>query len=143
MIDESPVMAIPEKRAAAAARPMETSQRAYIGRVLCVVVPLVLWFAPFQIPDTTKHALAIVSFMILAWITEAIDHALAGLIGCYLFWALKVVSFNVAFSGFANDTAWFLVGAMLFGTMAAKSGLARRLAYLVVLRVGQTYSRLL
>lgn len=36
-----------------------------------------------------------------AWIAEPIPHALTGLIGCYLFWVLKVVKFEVAFSGFA------------------------------------------
>lgn len=121
----------------------EVSLRVNVGRVLCVLVPLVIWFAPFEIAANTKHGLAITSFMILAWITEAIDYALAGLIGCYLFWALRVVNFNVAFSGFANDTPWFLFGATLFGTMATKSGLARRLAYMVMQRVGATYAGIL
>ena len=103
----------------------QVSTRANIGRVLCVFVPLVIWFAPFSIEAATKHGLAITSFMIVAWITEAMDYALAGLIGCYLFWALNVVTFSVAFSGFATDTPWFLFGATLFGTMATKSGLAR------------------
>src|SRR5882672_10841323 len=78
------------------------SIRSNVGRVLCVVVPVAIWFAPINIEVVTKHGLAITSFMILAWITEAIDYALAGLIGCYLFWALRVVGFNVAFSGFAT-----------------------------------------
>jgi solute carrier family 13 (sodium-dependent dicarboxylate transporter), member 2/3/5 len=71
------------------------------------------------------------------------DHGLTGLIGCYLFWVLGVARFDLAFSGFADDTPWFLLGAILFGTMASKSGLARRLAYLVTLRIGTSYSRLL
>src|SRR6266853_1593185 len=74
---------------------------------------------------------------------EIMDHGITGLIGCYLFWSLKIVSFEVAFSGFANDTPWFLMGAILFGTMASKSGLAKRLAYLVTIRIGTSYSRLL
>jgi solute carrier family 13 (sodium-dependent dicarboxylate transporter), member 2/3/5 len=117
--------------------------RVFMGRVLCVVIPVALWFAPLKFEPTVKHALAITSFIIIAWITEALDHALTGLIGCYLYWALGVVKFNVAFSGFANDTPWFLFGAMLFGAMATKSGLARRLAFLVISRVGKTYSRIL
>jgi len=121
----------------------EVSLRVHIGRVLCVVVPLIVWFAPFNIADPAKHAISIASFMILAWITEAMEYALAGLIGCYLFWALRVVNFNVAFAGFATDTPWFLFGAILFGTMATKSGLARRMAFLVMRRVGNTYSRIL
>jgi len=121
----------------------QTSAKANLGRVLCVTVPLVIWFAPFSIEAATKHGLAITSFMIIAWITEAIDYALAGLIGCYLFWALKVVAFNVAFGGFATDTPWFLFGATLFGVMATKSGLARRLAFLIMQEVGGTYAGIL
>src|SRR2546422_3557149 len=117
--------------------------RVNIGRVLCIVVPLIVWFAPLNMAAPAKHGLAITSFMIVAWITEAMEFALAGLIGCYLFWALGVVGFDVAFRGFATDTPWFLFGAILFGTMATKTGLARRIAFLVMRRVGSTYSRIL
>src|SRR5437660_6026722 len=123
--------------------PSRLSWRVLAGRILCVVVPIVLWFAPLNLDPTTKHALAIASFMIIAWITEALAHALTGLIGCFLFWALRVVKFDVAFGGFADETPWFLFGAILFGMMATKSGLARRLAYLVMLRVGNLVCRLL
>ena len=110
---------------------------------LCLAVPLALWFLPLHLEPRAKHAIAISVFMILAWATEVMDHGLTGLIGCYLFWALGVARFDVAFSGFADDTPWFLMGAILFGTMASKSGLAKRLAYLITIRVGTSYSRLL
>jgi anion transporter len=134
-----------EKRDAAA-QPVaraETSKRAFVGRILCVVVPVAVWFAPLDLDPQAKHALAIASFMIVGWITEALAHAVTGLIGCYLFWALGVVNFGAAFGGFANETTWFFFGAVLFGTIATKSGLARRLAYTVLLKVGDSYSRLL
>ena len=108
-----------------------------------VAIPLTLWLLPLHLQPKAQHAIAVSLFMILAWATELLDHGLTGLIGCYLFWALGIVRFDVAFSGFADDTPWFLMGAILFGTMAAKSGLARRLAYLVTIRVGTSYSRLL
>jgi solute carrier family 13 (sodium-dependent dicarboxylate transporter), member 2/3/5 len=128
---------------AAPERLAEGSLRAYVGRALCLSVPLIIWFAPLPVDARIKHSLAIASFMILAWITEAIDYALAGLIGCYLFWALGVVPFAIAFRGFATDTPWFLFGAILFGAMAAKTGLGRRIAAAVMQRVGTTYSRIL
>src|SRR5262249_54386764 len=108
-----------------------------------VVAPVAVWFAPLHLAPPVQHALAITSFMIVAWVTEALDHAVTGLIGCYLFWALGIVKIDMAFSGFADDTAWFLFGAVLFGSMATKTGLARRLAILVMSAVGNTYSRLL
>ena len=114
-----------------------------LGFLLCVLVPLAMWFAPLGLAPQTQHGLAIVCFMVVAWITQAMEFALAGFVGCFLFWALGVVRFNVAFSGFANDTPWFLFAALLLGRVASKSGLARRLAYSVMLRVGSTYSRIL
>jgi solute carrier family 13 (sodium-dependent dicarboxylate transporter), member 2/3/5 len=113
------------------------------GWLASVAVPAAMWFAPLPLTAASKHAIAITLFMIIAWAFEVLDHGLVGLIGCYLFWALGVVKVDVAFSGFADDTAWFVVGAMLFGTMAARSGLARRLAYTVMAGIGTTYSRLL
>ena len=117
--------------------------RRLLGVVPAVAIPIAFWFLPLNLEPKAQHAIAITLFMILAWATEIMDHGLTGLIGCYLFWALKIVSFDVAFSGFANDTPWFLMGAILFGSMASKSGLAKRLAYLVTLRIGTSYSRLL
>jgi sodium-dependent dicarboxylate transporter 2/3/5 len=134
--DVTTPVAVIERRA-------EFSLGANLRRIPCILVPLLVWFSPLPIEATTKHGLAITSFMIVAWITEAMDYALAGLIGCYLYWALKVVPFDIAFTGFANDTPWFLFGAALFGSMATKSGLARRIAFAVMQRVGTTYSQIL
>jgi solute carrier family 13 (sodium-dependent dicarboxylate transporter), member 2/3/5 len=114
-----------------------------VGQILCILVPLGVWFAPLPLDPVSKHGFAIVGFMVVAWITCAMEFALAGLIGCFLFWALGVVKFPVAFSGFANDAAWFLFGALLLGTVATRSTIARRIAYFVMLRVGVTYPRIL
>src|SRR6266571_2070691 len=132
----------------AAVAPLAVAQsppdlRKLAGYFATVALPVAMWFAPIDLAAPPKHAIAIALFMIIGWAVEALDHGLTGLIGCYLFWALGVVKVDVAFSGFADDTTWFVVGALLFGTMAAKSGLARRIAYQVMLRIGSTYSRLL
>lgn len=114
------------------------------GRALAVSVPFLFYaLAPAEVAPNARLALAISSFAIVSWMTQALDHALTGLIACYLFWTLGVVPFGIAFHGFANTTPWFLFGAMLFGMMATKSGLARRLAYLVMRGVGHSYPRLL
>jgi anion transporter len=116
---------------------------ARIGQVLCLVVPPVIWFLPLNLEPQTQHGFAIVAFMVIAWITQAAEFALAGFIGCFLFWALGIVKFEQAFSGFANETAWFLFAAMLIGLMTSKTGLARRLAFNIMLRVGSSYPRIL
>ena len=57
-----------------------------IGQILCIIIPLVIWFIPLPIEPATQHALAITGFMVVAWITRAMDYALAGMVGCFLFW---------------------------------------------------------
>ena len=113
------------------------------GGILAVIVPVILWFAPLNLDEPVQHALAITVFMILSWITEALDASLTGIIGSFLFWALGVAPFNIAFGGFATDTPWFLFGAILFGSMATKSGLARRIAFLIMRQLGNNYAGVL
>lgn len=128
---------------AASTEAQRTSWRSLTGWILMILLPAAVWFAPLQSGAVAKHAIAISLFMILAWAFEALSPGLVGLIGCYLYWALGVVNVDVAFSGFADDTPWFLLAAILFGAVAIKSGLARRIAFGVMLRAGTTYSRLL
>ena len=104
---------------------------------------VVFWCLPLPLDPLAQRALAVTVFMVIAWITHAIDHALTGFIGCYLFWALGIAAFPLAFAGFADSTPWFLMGAVFFGLMATKSGLAKRLAYVVMRSVGPSYARLL
>jgi solute carrier family 13 (sodium-dependent dicarboxylate transporter), member 2/3/5 len=117
-------------------------------RIVALLVALAagstaFWFVPLDIPPAAHKALAIGLFMIAMWMTQVLDHGIAGILGCFLFWMLGVARFDVAFSGFADTSAWFLFGAVCFGLMASKSGLARRLAYTVMRTAGHSYSRLL
>src|SRR5690349_17795986 len=84
-----------------------------IGRVLAVIAPIVLWIAPLPLDRPAQKAVAIGSSLIIGWITEALDPALIGLIGCFLYWALQIVPFQTAFGGFADSTTWFMFGAIL------------------------------
>jgi solute carrier family 13 (sodium-dependent dicarboxylate transporter), member 2/3/5 len=125
----------PEKTVQHDAKPWALAAAAAAGAVI--------WWLPLGLAPEIQHALAISTFMIAGWISHAHDHAVIGFMGCYGFWALGVERFQVAFAGFSESTPWFLFGALLFGSMATKSGLARRLAYVVMRAIGFSYSRLL
>src|SRR5262245_42598521 len=107
--------------------------------VALAVASAAFWFVPLDIPPAAHKALAIGLFMIAMWMTQVLDHGIAGILGCFLFWMLGVARFDVAFSGFADASAWFLFGAVCFGLMAGKSGLAHRLAFAVLRAVGHSY----
>jgi anion transporter len=108
-----------------------------------ILIPLAIWFAPFDIPAQAKGALAVSAFMVIAWMTNIMEYGAAGLIGCLLFWVLGIAKIDTAFSGFVSDIPWFLFGAIMLGVAANKTGLPQRIGGFVVTRIGASHSRLL
>ena len=130
----------------AAPQPVAVPHPALKRRLGLIGAPLVLailWFTPVQEGVAAQHAMAIGAMMIVLWATEAIAYAHTALIGIFLFWALSISPFEIAFSGFSAETTWFLLSAIVLGMAATKSGLTERLAYSVTARVGASYSALL
>ena len=111
--------------------------------VLCIVVPLAIYFAPWEMEAHTQTALAITAFMLLAWMTHVVEYAVAGLAGCLLFWMLGAVEPEVAFSGYSLEITWFVFAALTLGAIATKSGLPQRIGSFIVTRVGLSYSAIL
>ena len=119
------------------------SVKTIVGLLLGPIAALAIWFGPIALDAKPKHALAIVALMVIYWALEPIDHGLTALLGCYLFWALGITKFDTAFAGFADNTPWFLFGAMILGEAAASTGLASRIGYIVMGLIGTSYARLL
>jgi len=144
MVSPLPIAAA-ERTAAAVAAPPAPRSGLHTAAMLAALaaVSILFWFLPLGIAPEAHKALAVGLFMIAAWMTQVLDHGVAGILGCFLFWMLGIARFETAFSGFADTSAWFLFGAVCFGLMAAKSGLARRLAFVVMAAVGHSYPRLL
>src|SRR5689334_10517577 len=114
-----------------------------VAAVLCIVLPLAIAVIPMGIEPRAQIALAITSFIIMCCVTQFIDYAVAGLIGCLLYWMTGIVGPQVAFGGFASDTTWFILAAILFGKIASRSGLPTRVASFIVTHVGISYPRIL
>ena len=113
-----------------------------IGMFAAPLVLVLVWLAPIPKEAQVRHALAIVSFMIVFWVAEVVDYGITAFAGCYLFWLLRVVDFRTSFSGFAQDTPWFLFCALLIAKVASKTGLAQRIAYNLMSLVGASFPRL-
>jgi anion transporter len=119
------------------------SLRSSRGLLLGPLAGFLFWLIPLELDPAAHKALSIVLFMIIYWIMEPMDHAMTALIGSYLFWALGVAKFSVAFGGFTSTTPWFLFGGLLIGEAATRTGLAQRLGYMLLHRMGTSYSQLL
>jgi len=142
-------MVEPQRQAAASAgadaapAASATDWRSLLVLAAIAAAAIVFRLLPLGIDPRAHSALAIGLFMIGSWMTQVLDHGVAGILGCFLFWMFGVARFETAFSGFGDTSAWFLFGAICFGLMGSKSGLARRLAYLIMRGIGHSYPRLL
>jgi solute carrier family 13 (sodium-dependent dicarboxylate transporter), member 2/3/5 len=113
------------------------------GALLGVMAAIALWYVHLPLESKAQQSVAIATLLIAFWITEILPHAITGLLGCWLFWTLGVVPPRVALGGFSSDAPWFLLGALFIGAMATESGLAKRLAYTMLSRVGASFPRIL
>jgi di/tricarboxylate transporter len=135
-------------------QPLEGSSLASNWGLLLAVVALVgimLLPTPAGLPVAGHVMLAILAFAVIVWMTEAIDYAVSAIVIAALMTFLLGLSpdsanptmlmgtsraLGLAFSGFAN-TALALVAAALFLAAAMQvTGLDRRIASVILSRVG-------
>ena len=111
--------------------------------LLAVFLGLVAYLGPFFPSEAAAKTAAVTIFMLVLFITVPVPVGVAGLLGCWLFWMWVHIPPAKAFVGFTNDAPWFTVGAVLLGVMAETTGLAKRIAYNLICRLGSSYSAIL
>lgn len=111
--------------------------------LLAVTAAVVVLFLPLSIVAQEQRILAVVTFMLLLFITQAVPLAITGLMGGFSFWFLCGEPFRKAFSGFADTTPWFVLAALLLGTIAVNARLPDRLAKFILDKCGNSYGMIL
>jgi len=98
---------------------------------------------PIDLGSMGKTTLGIFVFTIVLWVGDVVPTGIAAVV-----WAgLLVLSFGKAmpaatiFSGFTSDTIWLMIGAFLIGQATTETGLAKRIAYTLMVRGGASYGR--
>ena len=115
----------------------------FLFLLIAVGLGALAYFAPFMTSEVGRRAFAITILMLTMYITETTSLAVTSLTGCLLYWVWAGIPLSKSFAGFFNDTPWYVLGVLLLGVMADSTGLARRLAYNIICRLGSSYGRLL
>ena len=119
---------------------------------LAVGTAIALWPVPAGLAPHAWYYFAIFAAVIVAIITEPIASAAIGLFGVTLAgvlglpftaaqvaapgFKLPVESIRWALSGFSNNAVWLIFGAFMFAMGYEKTGLGRRIALILVKRLG-------
>lgn len=83
-------------------------------------------------------AIALLIFAIIMWATEALHLAVTSLILLFIQPIIGVASFDNAVIGFANPIIFLMIGGFIIAEAIRKSGLAQRLTYTMLNKVGTT-----
>lgn len=81
-------------------------------------------------------AIALLIFAVIMWATEATHLAVTSLIILFIQPIIGVESFNNAVIGFANPILFLMIGGFIMAEAIRKSGLAQRLTYAMLSKLG-------
>lgn len=99
-----------------------------------VLIGLILWYLPpvGDLKPAAMHLVTIFVATILGLILQPLPQGAVVILGVALTAATGTLSIGDTLSGFADSTVWLIVSAFLFARGFIKTGLGRRIAYLLV-----------
>jgi len=106
--------------------------RRTIGLLLAPVVLVVLGLAPLDLERDQHTLAAVLGFVIVLWVSEAIPIPAAGLLGVALCVILGVAPADDVLAPFGSSTVFLFIGAFILGQAMLVHGLARRFAYRIL-----------
>ncbi len=112
-----------------------------IGLPLAIIIFVIVMLIPLPGLSYSGHAaIALLIFAIIMWATEALHLAVTSLILLFLQPLLHIESFNNAVIGFANPIIFLMIGGFILAEAIRKSGLAERLTYFLLSKLGTSPS---
>jgi len=115
-------------------------QRRAAGVAAGLLVGSVVWAWPGigTLDPVGQRALAIITAGVVFWATDVLNAGITALLVLGLMLAAGVPA-PVALAGFSSSAFWILVSVLFFGYAMDKTGMARRIAYRILLVFPATY----
>jgi len=113
-----------------------------LGMPIGVVAFILVLFLPMPGLSYPGHAaIALLVFAIVLWASEAYHLAVTSLVIMFLQPILGIATFQAAATGFASPIIFLMIGGFIIAEAIRKSGLAQRLTYLMLNKLGTTPDR--
>ncbi|OEC86802.1 MULTISPECIES: DASS family sodium-coupled anion symporter [Methanobacterium] len=109
---------------------------------LAIIAFIVVMLIPLNGLSYQGHAaIALLVFAIIMWATESVHLAVTSLIILFIQPLIGVESFDNAVIGFANPIIFLMIGGFIIAEAIRKSGLAQRLTYAMLNKLGTSPGR--
>ena len=112
--------------------------------LLTILIGLIIWFIPIPagVKPAAWHLLAIFVATIIGFILHPLPIGAIALTSVGLTGFLGVVKPADVLSGYGNTTIWLIVSAFIFAQGFIKTGLGRRIAYIIMKSIGDSSLKL-
>lgn len=120
----------------------------YLAVAFAVLVMVLIYLLPLPQPFSSpegpvsltmegKASLAVLTFVIILWLTETLPFPVSALLGLLLAYAFGLAPFgDIVAHGFGNPVVIFFIGALTLSAGLTRSGLADRLTAVIIRRAG-------
>lgn len=108
--------------------------------IYVILIGVILWFCPIPtgLTPVAWHLFAVFAATIIGLILQPMPIGAVAFLGVTISALTGVVSVNTAISGYGNSTIWLIICAFLLARAFIKSGLGRRIAYLIIKCIGRS-----
>lgn len=112
-----------------------------IGVILSIVVAGILWVLPMPggLSPEGQKALAVTVFTVIWWIFGVTHPAFTTMVMFLGYILLGLATPEIVFRLASLPLLWLVIGAFLLATAVTKSGLAKRVAYIFMIRFANSY----
>ena len=112
--------------------------------IIPVLLGMVIWFAPVPqgLQPNAWQIFAIFMFVIAGLLLRPMPLGVMALSGVVLTVALGVLKLGEAVGGFATSFTWLIISAFLFARGFTKTGLGKRIAYIIIGKLGDSTLKL-
>ncbi len=138
--------------------PLHLGQSFDIRRVIAINLGLIAFAAAFFMPDMApavdpqgnifelsregKLALGLFALAAIWWVMEVVPIGVTGIAIAVIQALFLLRDPRVAFTDYLDPAVWFIIGSIIIGQAFSKTGLTHRLAYRMLLVVGERTSRI-
>jgi len=112
--------------------------------LISILLALLVYIIPLHGIGSSGHAaLSLLVFAIVMWVTEVVPLSVTSLIILFIQPIIGIQSFEGAVIGFANPIIFLMIGGFIMAEAIRKSGLALRLTYTLLSKLGISPKRAL
>ena len=122
------------------------NQQVLVKWGLNILLPLLVFFSIPQSTGATmdmKVFFAITTWAIIAWLLETVSETAVAILLPVFYIVAGLADTKVAFSSFTTTVPWIVLGGVIFSAVMISTGLAKRIAYFIILRTGGSFKGLL